>query len=77
MLAHVVICTSLLVAITRFEARIRHILLIQTPADTAVFEEINNCLGARGNIVYVVIGDAEGATTNGSHIVRLLSRKQE
>lgn len=45
-LAHVVICTSLLVGIVCLEARIRHILLIQTPADASILQEINNCLGA-------------------------------
>lgn len=77
MLANVVICTSLLVAVTGFKAGIRHILLIHTPADTSVFEEVNDCLRARRDIVCIIIDDTKGATTNGSHIVRLLFREQE
>ena len=70
-LAHVVICTGLLVGIICLKARVRHILLIQTPADARVLQEINDSLGARRDVVRIVISDPEGVTTNSSHIVRL------
>lgn len=71
MLAHVVICTSFLVGIICLEARIRHILLVQAPADTSILEEVDDCLGGRRDIVRTIVSDSEGVTTNSGHIVRL------
>lgn len=70
-LAHIVICTSLLVGIVCLEARVRHMFLIQTPADASVVQEINDCLGARRDIVRIIVSDPEGVATNSGHVVRL------
>ena len=75
-LAHVVICTGFLVGIICFKARIRQVLLIQTPADASLFQEIHDCLGAGRDVVSTVVSDPEGATTNSGHIVRLRRQRE-
>ena len=87
-LAHIVVCSSLLVDPGEsLIARVRHILLVQTPANSLVLEEINNggdvCwnLGEWVTVKTEIITVSESVIgsnsldlnipSNSSHIIRL------
>lgn len=70
MLANIVVLSGSVLPI-RLEARVRHVLLVDAPADTLGLEEVDNVLDACAETAEVVVGDSVGAGTRGSHVVGL------
>lgn len=70
-LSDIVIRAGLLVDVVALEATVRHILLVQTPADFLRLEHINNGLRGRANAGETVTGYAMGATADGCDVVWL------
>ena len=70
-LADIVVCTCLMVDPIRLKTRVWHILLIDAPADTSGFEEVDNGLDTTGDSGKRIGGHSVSASSSGSHIVRL------
>jgi hypothetical protein len=70
-LADIVVGLGLLVLPVCFEARVRHVLLVQAPADAFRIQKVNNGLDTRPDATEAVVGDSPCATTSRSNVVGL------
>lgn len=70
MLANVVVCTSLLIDPSEpLEASVRHILLVKTPGDTLILEQVDNGADILRNL-------GEGITIESEIITEMRSAKE-
>ena len=69
--SHIVVCPVDLVDIISLKPRIRHILLIHTPAHSLSFQQICDSLGGAANAPIVVSYDPVSLTADGSDIIWL------
>lgn len=70
-LANIVIGSILLIHIGPLKTRIRHILLVEAPANSTSFEEIDDGLRIGVDSPETVVYDVVGAGTASYHIVWL------
>jgi hypothetical protein len=70
-LSDIVVCLGLLVHIVPFEARVRHVFLIDTPANTLSFKQVDDSLDAGRNPLKAIVRNAVGAGSRSGDIVGL------
>jgi hypothetical protein len=70
-LPDIVVRLGLLVDPVALETAIRHVLLVQAPADTLGLKQVHDSLDAGPDALEAIVGYAIGATSSGCYVVGL------